>query len=69
MVEHVWDGLDAYASVLGISKDRRTPPDTLKFWQQHFGLGELSEAVMAPWFQQAEARLSIGSLCFWSAGR
>jgi hypothetical protein len=29
VVEHVWGGDDAYASVLGIPKDRRTPPDTL----------------------------------------
>jgi choline dehydrogenase-like flavoprotein len=39
----------------------RTPPDTLAYWQQHFGLGpEFGEAAMAPWFAQAEARLSIG---------
>jgi hypothetical protein len=30
VVEHVWGGNDAYASVLGIPKDRRTPPDTLR---------------------------------------
>ena len=38
----------------------RTPPDTLRYWREHFGLGELSEEAMAPWFAQAEARLSIG---------
>lgn len=30
LVEHVWGGNDAYASVLGIPKDRRTPPDLLR---------------------------------------
>ena len=30
LVEHVWGGADAYASVLGIPKDRRTPPDLLR---------------------------------------
>jgi choline dehydrogenase-like flavoprotein len=38
----------------------RTPPATLRHWQQHFGLAEYTEAEMAPWFAQAERRLSIG---------
>jgi len=38
----------------------RTPGDTLAHWQQHFGLPDMSEAAMAPWFAQAERRLSIG---------
>ena len=38
----------------------RTPPDTLRHWQQQFGLGELTEAGLAPFFAQAEQRLSIG---------
>jgi len=38
----------------------RTPPDTLRHWQQHFGLGDFTEAGMAPWFAQAEQRLNIG---------
>ena len=38
----------------------RTPPSTLLYWQKHFGLSELTEAAMAPWFEQAERRLSIG---------
>lgn len=37
----------------------RTPPATLKFWQDHFVLPELTEAAMAPWFAQAEQRLHI----------
>jgi choline dehydrogenase-like flavoprotein len=38
----------------------RTPPSTLAYWQTHFGLHELTEAAMAPWFEQAERRLHIG---------
>jgi choline dehydrogenase-like flavoprotein len=38
----------------------RTPPGTLLHWQKHFGLSELTEAAMAPWFEQAERRLNIG---------
>ncbi|HJV06118.1 MAG TPA: GMC family oxidoreductase [Chromobacteriaceae bacterium] len=37
----------------------RTPPDTLAWWRSRHGLNELSEAAMAPWFEQAEARLGI----------
>jgi choline dehydrogenase-like flavoprotein len=37
----------------------RTPPTTLAYWQQHFGLGEFTEAALAPWFAQAEQRLNI----------
>jgi choline dehydrogenase-like flavoprotein len=38
----------------------RTPPGTLQHWQTQHGLSELSEAAMAPWFEQAERRLNIG---------
>ncbi len=38
----------------------RTPPPTLQYWRDHFALGELTEAAMAPWFAQAEQRLNIG---------
>lgn len=37
----------------------RTPPATLDFWRSRFGLSEFSEAALAPWFAQAEARLNI----------
>jgi choline dehydrogenase-like flavoprotein len=37
----------------------RTPPTTLKFWHEHFGLDGFGEADMAPWFAQAERRLSM----------
>jgi choline dehydrogenase len=38
----------------------RTPSATLAYWRSHFGLNEFSDEAMAPWFQQAEARLGIG---------
>ena len=37
----------------------RTPPDTLKFWQQQFGLKDYSVEAMLPWFQMMETRLNI----------
>lgn len=38
----------------------RTPPATLKYWRERFGLAELTVEAMAPWFEQAERRLNIG---------
>ena len=38
----------------------RTPPETLAHWVSRFGLADLAPAAMAPWFEQAERRLSIG---------
>lgn len=37
----------------------RTPPATLAFWREHFGLADLTVDALAPWFQQAEQRLGI----------
>ena len=37
----------------------RTPASTLRCWQERFGLAEMSESAMAPWFEQAERRLNI----------
>lgn len=37
----------------------RTPEDTLAFWQQEFGLKDMTAISMAPWFEQAERRLNI----------
>ena len=37
----------------------RTPPATLAFWQQRFGLSTYSEAGLAPWFALMEARLHV----------
>ena len=37
----------------------RTPPDTLSFWQSHFGLTDYSPEKLQPWFEMVERRLSI----------
>ena len=37
----------------------RTPPSTLKFWQDRFGLSSYSPEALAPYFAQAEQRLNI----------
>jgi choline dehydrogenase-like flavoprotein len=37
----------------------RTPRATLDFWRERFGLSEMNEAALAPWFQQVERRLNI----------
>jgi choline dehydrogenase-like flavoprotein len=38
----------------------RTPAATLQYWQQHFGLPQYGSDALAPYFAQAERRLSIG---------
>ncbi|MES2960715.1 MAG: GMC family oxidoreductase [Pseudomonadota bacterium] len=38
----------------------RTPSSTLSYWREHFGLAELTDDALSPWFLQAEQRLSIG---------
>jgi choline dehydrogenase-like flavoprotein len=38
----------------------RTPSSTLAYWREQFGLSELTDDAMSPWFLQAERRLSIG---------
>ncbi len=38
----------------------RTPAPTLAFWRDRFGLSEATPEAMAPWFEQAERRVSIG---------
>jgi choline dehydrogenase-like flavoprotein len=38
----------------------RTPSSTLAYWREHFGLAELTEDAMSPWFLAAEQRLNIG---------
>ena len=38
----------------------RTPPSTLAYWRQTFGLKSLTDDALAPWFLQAERRLNIG---------
>lgn len=37
----------------------RTPASTLEFWQDHFGLSSYTPEALAPYFAQAEQRLSI----------
>jgi choline dehydrogenase-like flavoprotein len=37
----------------------RTPPDTLKFWQDHFGLKDFTPEALEPFFSQAQTRLNI----------
>lgn len=37
----------------------RTPPETLKFWQDQFGLKDFSVEALAPYFQQVQTRLNI----------
>ncbi|MCC6198176.1 MAG: GMC family oxidoreductase [Burkholderiales bacterium] len=37
----------------------RTPPATLEFWQRRYGLRELTQEAMAPWFARMEERLAI----------
>jgi choline dehydrogenase-like flavoprotein len=37
----------------------RTPPTTLKYWQEKFGLTDYNPEALAPYFQQAEERLNI----------
>jgi len=38
----------------------RTPMDTLSYWQQKFALPDYTNDALAPYFQQAETRLSMG---------
>ena len=39
----------------------RTPQSTLDHWRDRFGLSDFSSDVLAPWFQQAERRLNVGT--------
>lgn len=38
----------------------RTPSDTLAFWRERFGLGELTDDALSPYFLEAERRLNVG---------
>ncbi|MFL6672997.1 MAG: GMC family oxidoreductase N-terminal domain-containing protein [Massilia sp.] len=42
----------------------RTPPTTLAYWQDHFGLEAYNEQALAPWFLMMEERLHVGD---WQA--
>lgn len=37
----------------------RTPPKTLAYWRDRFGLHEYDEVSLAPWFQERERRLNV----------
>ena len=37
----------------------RTPPQTLSYWREQFGLSDYTEGELAPWFERMERRLSI----------
>lgn len=38
----------------------RTPSPTLAYWREHFGLSELTDDGLSPWFLLAEQRLNVG---------
>jgi choline dehydrogenase-like flavoprotein len=38
----------------------RTPSSTLAYWRTYFGLTDLSDEALAPWFEQVEGRLNVG---------
>jgi choline dehydrogenase-like flavoprotein len=42
----------------------RTPPGTLAYWQDRFGLAAYTEEALAPWFQMMEERLHVSD---WQA--
>ena len=37
----------------------RTPPETLRYWSEHFGVHGFAENDLAPWFAQMEKRLNV----------
>jgi choline dehydrogenase-like flavoprotein len=39
----------------------RTPSDTLAFWRERYGLTELTDDALSPYFQQAERRLHVST--------
>ena len=39
----------------------RTPPATLTYWQQKFGLADYTQEALLPWFEMVERRLSISA--------
>lgn len=46
-------------TVINWTSSFRTPEDTLKFWQDQFGLKDMDKDAMAPWFAGAEKRLNV----------
>ena len=39
----------------------RTPSETLAFWRDRFGLADLTDDALSPYFQQAERRLNVST--------
>jgi choline dehydrogenase-like flavoprotein len=37
----------------------RTPPETLAYWRDRFGVEDMSETDLAPWFERVERRLNV----------
>ena len=37
----------------------RTPPETLRYWREHYGLQSYNDGELAPWFARMEERLNI----------
>ncbi|HKU67565.1 MAG TPA: GMC family oxidoreductase [Candidatus Baltobacteraceae bacterium] len=37
----------------------RTPPETLAYWRERFGLRDFEQADLAPWFARMEQRLNV----------
>ena len=46
-------------TVVNWTSSFRTPPTTLQYWQDHFGLVDFKVEQLAPWFKQAEQRLNM----------
>ncbi len=51
-------------TVINWTSSFRTPPSTIKYWQDNYGLGDITEAGLAPYFAQAEQRLGVAP---WAA--
>ncbi len=46
-------------TVVNWTSSFRTPPDTLKYWQENFGLADYTQESLAGSFEQAEKRLNM----------
>ncbi len=47
------------STVVNWTSSFRTPSSTLAHWRSHFGLDDLTDEAMAPWFARMEQRLHI----------
>ncbi len=46
-------------TVVNWTSSFRTPATTLAYWQEHFGLSDLTEMALTPWWERTEARLRV----------